>query len=148
MTNITEFIDLELGMAREEDSDWGLFIILDEEDTMVTHRRLLKNILRISTIYEDADEDLESEPEFSNGTYANEATCPDSIYGKMDYYNTANWIPETTNQQDDYCNGDNDGDNNGDNDGYEIIQSKMQFLVTYALTTSFSIALIILTFTI
>ena len=144
MTNITEFIDFELGMAQEEESEWGLFIILDEEDTMVTHRRqtLLKNIVRIATIYEDANED--PEPEFSNGAYANEATCPDSIYGKMDYYNTANWIPETTNQQD--C--DSDGDQDQDQDYDETIQSKMQFLVTYALTTSFSIALIILTFTI
>ena len=153
MTNITEFIDLELGVSREE--DWGLFIILDEEENRLSHRRtLLKNIVRISTIYEDEaedeaeaeeDEDMDPDPEFSNGAYANEATCTDRVYGKMDYYNTANWRPTTTIQQD----GDSECDNENENECEgDIIQLKMQFLVTYVLTTSFSIALIILTFTI
>jgi len=146
-----KFIDLELGMPQEEDSDsdWGLFIILDEEDNMsFTHRKLLKNILRIATIYEDEDTD-----EFSNGIYeANEDNKQRPIYGKMNYYNNTNWKPDaaaaaaaaaaenatTTQTQED-----NEVDEFSDH-----VQSKMRFLITYAVTTSVSIALIILTFTI
>ena len=149
MTLSTTFNDLELGLGLKncdnydcnEDEDWGLFVILDQEEKQVSYRQIRKNIIQIETI-----EECEYETE---ETYGN----------KHEYYiNTAINIYEKD-QNDGF--GDRNKAGNGYNYDHEqdqedqdqedyknIVKEKIQFLITYALTTSFSIALIILTFTI
>ena len=137
----TEFIDMEMGMGFGlDDSDWGLFIILDEEEKKQTR---MKHILQIETIQECEDE-YEAEETFGE---------------KSEYYKTDIGIDNERHREQDivkYCYEDNDNDNdkdkdyandtNEDNETNAIIKFKIKFLITYALTTSFSITLIILTF--
>lgn len=131
--NSTEFNDLEF-------SDWGLFIILDEEENKeMSYRKMRKNIIQIETIEE-------GECEYETG----------DIYGeKFEYYKTdmerdANMTTDREFVKDYDNDEDHDNDHEKDKDDAtnDMIKKKFQFLITYALTTSFSIALIILTFSI
>ena len=137
----TEFIDMEMGRGFGlDDSDWGLFIILDEEEKKQTRT---KHILQIETIQECEDE-YEAEETFGE---------------KSEYYKTDIGIDNDMHREQDivkYCyedkdkdkdkDKDNANDTNEDNETNDIIKFKIKFLITYALTTSFSITLIILTF--
>jgi hypothetical protein len=108
-------------------NDWGLFIILDEEENkQMSYRKLRKNILQIETIEEG---DYESETD-------------DTYGGKIEYYKM-----DIEREYDEYDRKhDDDQDNHEAADMDDIIKKKIQFLITYVLTTSFSIALIMLTF--
>jgi hypothetical protein len=130
----TEFIDMELGLGFGlglDDSDWGLFIILDEEEKKQTR---MKYILQIETIEEEGTGEYETEETYGN---------------KIEYYK-----PDSMNEteqelvKDCYCYADKDKDYTEDKteDDEDPIKFKIKFAITYALTTSFSIALIILTF--
>jgi hypothetical protein len=124
----TEFIDIEMGLGFGlDDSDWGLFIILDEEEKKQTR---MKYILQIETIEE--------------GEYETEET-----YGeKIEYYNPNLRIERE--QEEDYKEKDKEKDkdytDDEDKDDEDSIKIKIKFAITYVLTTSFSIVLIILTF--
>ena len=108
------------------EDDWGLFVVLDEEEKkQVNYKKmLLKNIIQIETIEEgECEYELEE-------TYGN----------KFEYYrNAADRDIE-----------DRIGDQVvGDRDDYKnIVKEKIQFLLTYMFTASVSLALIILTLTI
>ena len=131
----TEFIDIEMGLGFElDDSDWGLFIILDEEEKKQTR---MKYILQIETIEEEG-----------TGEYETEET-----YGeKIEYYKPNLRIERE--QEEDYKEKDKEKDNekdkdytdDEDKDDEDTIKFKIKFAITYVLTTSFSIVLIILTF--
>ena len=124
-------------------NDWGLFIILDEEENkQMSYRKLRKNILQIETI-EEGDYEYETD---------------DTYGGKIEYYKM-DAGPEYDDQdrkhdddQDRKHDDDQDRKHDDDQDKHEatdtddIIKKKIQFLITYVLTTSFSIALIMLTF--
>ena len=85
----------------------------------------MKNIIQIETIQEGECE-YESEETYGN---------------KIEYYKI-NHENDDNNEMDDNKEMD-DGDTASD-----VIKKKIQYLITYALTTTFSIALIILTFSI
>ena len=120
------------------EDDWGLFVVLDEEEKkQVSYRKmLLKNIIQIETIEEgECEYELEE-------TYGN----------KIEYYRNARGFGVVEDRDRDVV-GDRDvGDRDvgdGDGDDYKnIVKEKIQFLLTYMFTASVSIALIILTLTI
>ena len=138
-----QFIDLELGMMKfwdsDCDSDWGLFVVLDEEEKQVSYRKMLKNIIQIETIEEG---ECEYEAEYNYGK-------------KIDYYTSSNFktgldtdlVDKEAGMVKDKVGEDKVGEDDEDEANF-IVKKKIQFFITYALTTSFSIALIILTFTI
>jgi hypothetical protein len=124
------------------EDDWGLFVVLDEEEKkQVNYKKmLLKNIIQIETIEEgECEYELEE-------TYGN----------KFEYYRNA--ADRDIGDRDrvvgdrDQDVGDRDqdvGDRDGDGDDYKnIVKEKIQFLLTYMFTASVSLALIILTLTI
>ena len=117
------------------EDDWGLFVVLDEEEKkQVNYKKmLLKNIIQIETIEEgECEYELEE-------TYGN----------KFEYYRNA---ADRDIGDRDRVVGDRDqdvGDRDGDGDDYKnIVKEKIQFLLTYMFTASVSLALIILTLTI
>jgi hypothetical protein len=140
----TEFIDVELGLGFGlDDSDWGLFIILDEEEKKQTR---MKYILQIETIEEEGTGEYETEETYGN---------------KIEYYKSDLRIEreqedykEKDKEKDkdykekdkDYKEKDKDYTDDEDKDDEDTIKFKIKFAITYVLTTSFSIALIILTF--
>lgn len=142
-TESTEFIDLELGLYRECECDWGLFIILDEDENIPTRQLtrhqarqdMLKYITQIETIQEGNEYDeYEFEETYGNGNGK-----------KMEYYTRP--TPHTKDATiEEVMEPDQDQDEEDTNDAKNLIKIKMNFLITYALTTSFSIVLIILTF--
>lgn len=119
------------------ENDWGLFVVLDEEEKkQVNYRKmLLKNIIQIETIEEgECEHELEE------------------TYGKkFEYYYYRNAADRDVGDPDqDVGDRDQDiGDWIGDRDDYtNIVKEKIEFLLTYMFTASVSIALIILTLTI
>ena len=151
--------DLESGLMKLKncdnygDCDWGLFVILDdeeEENTQVNYMKmLLKRITQIDTIEEgECEYDTEE-------TYGN----------KIEYYkhgdkNTTinlsekkqNGLGNEYNTKEDEdkneYNTKDDEDENEDEDYKNLVKDKIQFLITYMFTASVSMVLIILTFTI
>ena len=129
------------------ENDWGLFVVLDEEEKkQVNYKKmLLKNIIQIETIEEgECEHELEE------------------TYGKkFEYYRNADGFG-VGDRIGDRDIGDRDiedrlgdrvedrlEDRVGDGDDYKnIVKEKIQFLLTYMFTASVSMALIILTFTI
>ena len=141
----TEFIDMEMGRGFGlDDSDWGLFIILDEEEKKQTR---MKHILQIETIQECEDE-YDSEETFGEKSeyYKTDIGIDNDRHIKQDI---VKYCYEDNDKDKDYANDkdkDYANDTNEDNETNDIIKFKIKFLITYALTTSFSITLIILTF--
>lgn len=132
----TEFIDMELGLGFGlDDSDWGLFIILDEEEKKQTR---MKYILQIETIEEEGTGEYETEETYGEKI---EYYKPDSMNEtEQELVKDCSCYDEQDNTQD------KDYTENEDNDDENTIKFKIKFAITYVLTTSFSIALIILTF--
>lgn len=134
-----EFIDVELGMGFGlDDSDWGLFIILDEEEKQLSYTKMMKNIIQIETIQECEYENEESYGEKIE--YYN----PDMKRNDMKR-NDVDTDAETKQEFIKEFDDDDDEKNDADN---TLVKLKIQSFITYALTTSFSIVLIVLTFTI
>ena len=122
------------------EDDWGLFVVLDEEEKHVNYMKtLLKNIIQIETIEEgECEYDLE-----------------EACGNKMEYYrNSAGvgagvGVVEDRNRVVEDRDHVEDQDQDQDGDDYKnIVKDKIQFLLTYMFTASVSMALIILTFTV
>lgn len=151
MLSSTEFINLEEGLYRSQprtyepdDSDWGLFIILDMEEEniqVIKHKKQRQKhiIPLLDTIQEDDDDYI----------------YDTNIYNKMEYYKTTS--PATTTNNNEPTMNQEEQEKKEDEEAVKkedeeeennIIKNKIQFFITYALTTSFSVVLIFLTFAI
>ena len=142
------------------EDDWGLFVVLDEEEKkQVNYKKmLLKNIIQIETI-EEGECEYELEETYGNKFeyYRNAADrdiedrIGDQVVGDRDQVVGDRDRDQVVGDRDRVV-GDRDGDvedRDGDGDDYKnIVKEKIQFLLTYMFTASVSLALIILTLTI
>ena len=142
----------------ENDCDWGLFIILDEEDNKQEVVKQNK-MWQIETI-EEGDCETDDCDDFYNGDYKYNGDYTGDYNGdyyKSQYYKNDRNVVHIHEKEKVDANGKQDQEvqevqevqeqEDSDYDAH-ILKQKMQFLITYALTTSFSIALIVLTFSI
>jgi hypothetical protein len=131
----------------ECDNDWGLFVVLDEEEEkQVSYRKmLLKNVIQMETIEEgECEEYYDVEKAYGNKIeYYRNSAITLSENGR---YRDQN---EETKEQEQEKNQDQDQEKDQDQEDYKnLVKEKIHFLITYMFTASFSMALIILTFTI
>ena len=139
--------DKEVVCEIDCEDDWGLFVVLDDEEEkkQVNYKKmLLKNIIQIETIEEgECEYDLEEACGNKMEYYRNAAGVgvEDRVVGHRDRDRDRD--RDQDQDRDRYQDQDQDGD-----DYKNIVKEKIQFLLTYMFTASVSMALIILTFTI
>jgi hypothetical protein len=155
--------DLESGLMKLKncdnygDCDWGLFVILDdeeEENIQVNYMKmLLKRITQIDTI-EEGECEYDTEETYGNKIeyykHGDKNTTINLSEKKQDGLGNEYNMKEDEDEDEDKneYNTKDDEDENEDEDYKNLVKDKIQFLITYMFTASVSMVLIILTFTI